>query len=166
MSTSEPWVGEVLRKVNIGDEGIDESKIDRYRMVLDRSGLAERMCGTCDAMNVRSAQVLIYREVFPQPHPIVRRYILEHEEDRQIIAMELTILLEGPVLVFSRNTTTQRVKSIRRYRGYERRNVMCKIAIDPEKISDDDLQQWFIYLLSGLQHSLKPQGRGPSLNEN
>ena len=84
MSTSESWIDEALQKFHLRKKVIDDSRFDRFWMMIDRSRLPERMYATCCAINVQSDQGLIYEETFLQPHPVARRYILE-KENRIII---------------------------------------------------------------------------------
>lgn len=166
MNTSESWIDEALQRFHLRKKVIDDSRFDRFWMMIDRSRLPERMYATCCAINEQSDQGLIYEETFLQPHPVARRYILE--KDNRIIFMELVILFEGPGLVFSSHQTRHWVKSIRRYCGYcigEKNNIVCKLVIDPEAVSDADVQRWFTFLLSGLQYRYKPRQTELSLKE-
>ena len=157
MGTTNSWIGDVLQKFRLRENVIDDSRIDRFRLMIDRSSLPERMNATCAAINAQAGQGIIYQEVLLKPHPVVRRYTIADHKITTI--MELAILFEGPGVVFSFNNTNPWVKSIKRYCGYNtevKNHILCKLVIDPATVSDAELQRWFTYLLSGLRNSLKP----------
>ena len=162
MSTSRSWIDETLEKFHLREDANDDSKFDSYQMIIDRSRLPERMSAICSAINAQSGHGLMYHEILAYPYPVIRRYILERDNVDTI--MELAILFEGPGVVFSSNKTRPWVKSIQRYCGYStehKNNVVYRMVIDPEDVSDAELQQWFTYLLSGLRNSFKPLQRVP-----
>jgi hypothetical protein len=166
MSATNSWIGEALQKFHLGENAIDDSKFEDYRMTLDHSSLPDRMYATCRAINAQAGHGIIYGEVFIRPHPVVHRYTLENDDSN--VVMELAILLEGPGVVFSSNKTKSWVTSLQRYCGYfveEKNNVVCKLVIDPTTVSDATIQRWFTYLLSGLHRSAKPRQTESHLNE-
>jgi hypothetical protein len=164
MSTTGSWIGEMIQKFHLRENVIDDSRIDRFRLMMDRSSLPERMSATCGAINAQAGRGVIYQEVLLQPHPVTRRYTFENH--KSITIMELAILFEGPGVVFSFNKTKPWVKRVKSYCGYcteEKKHVVCKVVIDPAIVSDAEIQQWFTYLLSGLQNSFKTRQKEPSV---
>jgi hypothetical protein len=166
MSTVQPWINGVLRKFSVREKRIDAPRFHQYRKLMDRSRLPERMNATCIAIGVQAGKRLRYQENLVRPYPVIRRYILE--KDNLDLIMELAILFEGPRVLFSANKAKPWIKVIQRYFGYlgnEKNNVVCELAIDPMTVSDEEVRQWVIYFLSGLQDSYKPRIPVPLLNK-
>jgi hypothetical protein len=162
VSARNSWIDDVLKNFHLREDGIDDSREDRYRLMIARSPLLERMNAICNAINLQAGQGIIYAEAFVQPHPMFCRYIFDKEGIE--FSMALVIQFEGPTVILSSTKSNLWVRSIERYRWsgiFNRSNVACKLVIDPATVSDADLQQWFTYLLSGLQHSHKPDRRMP-----
>ena len=158
MSTAQPWIDDVLRKLQFQQNVLDSSSFDNYRLMVDRSRLVERMRATGNAVNSEAGEGLIFEDFFIQPQPLTCRYVFERDGIES--SMSLAILSEGPTLIFSSTKASLWGESIRRCLGQhlqrKRDNVEFQLLINPTNVDNADLQQWFTYLLSGLQHSFKP----------
>ena len=164
MSGRNSWIGDVLKNFHLREDGIDDSGADRYRLMIARSPLLERMNAICNAINLQAGQGIIYAEAFVQPHPLFCRFVFDKENIE--FSMALVLQFEGPTVIFSSTKSNLWVRSIQRYRWsgiFNKSNVACKLVIDPATVSDADLREWFTYLLSGLQYSIKPKRRMPFL---
>jgi hypothetical protein len=167
MSTSNSWIDNALEKYHLREDVIDEAQADQYRLVIGRSRLLERMDAIAGAINLRAGRGLIFTETFQQPHCVFRRCSVDKEEIES--SMALVIKLEGPTMIFTSSNLRPWLRRIGYYRRFgiqDSGKVKCELAIDPERINDTDLQAWFTYLLSGLQHSVIPRPRIPSLKTN
>jgi len=97
-------------------------------------------------------------EEYTQPHPLARRYV--YTKDGVEYSMALVFLPKGSTLVFAsfkEGRWRGRMRGLWGWRSQEGSDsVKCKLLINPATVSDDHMQQWFTYLLSGLRHSFKP----------
>lgn len=159
MSTSPDWISDVLGRFQLRQNVTGDFPIfHRYRLMVERSHLIERINGTCNAVNSLAGEALVYIEMFFQPHQLACRYVFE--KDRIECRMSLAILPKGPTLIFSTFKANRWAEWINRCFGNswdeEREHVVCEILINPATVSDAQLEQWFTYLLSGLRSSFKP----------
>lgn len=156
-TTSSSWVGNVLTKFHLRYNMTDDFRIDRYWLMMDRSSLVERVYETCHAINSCAREGIIYGEMFTRPHAIAIRVGFIRGDIEYLMSLAM---LEGrPTLLFSSRKEHLWNKSVlRRFRHSLKRkeNIICKHVINPSKVSDADIQQWFTYLLSGLRRSFKP----------
>ena len=51
MNATDSWIDEALQNLHLREDIIDDSRIDRFRLAVDRSGLPERMSATCRESN-------------------------------------------------------------------------------------------------------------------
>jgi hypothetical protein len=157
MKTAMPWINGVLNKFQLREKRSDDLKVNRYRRLVERSHLVEKMSSTCESINSHAGERIIYGEMFISPHPIAWRHV--YETDNKECRMSLTIRTEGPTLVFSWVKPKEWMGSVQRCFGYyagERNHVVWELMINPLNIKDADVQGWFTYLLSGLRHSFRP----------
>jgi hypothetical protein len=166
MSTTLSWIGDVLIKFHISYNLTDDTRIDHYRLMVDRSNLMERVNGTCRVINSQVRGGLVYGQMYARPHATAFRvgFVRGGIEFR----MSLAILPGGPTLIFSSIKDNEWGERVLRHFGHgmeERENVISKLVINPATVSDADLQQWFTYLLSGLRRSFKPTKKLPCPEE-
>ena len=156
-ATSSPWIGNVLTKFHLRSNVTDNFRMDRYRLMMDRSSLIERMYDTCHAINSCAREGIIYGEMFSRPHTIAIRVGFIRGDVEYL--MSLGMLDGRPTLLFSSRKDYQWEKGVLskfRHALKRKENLICKLVINPSTVSDVDIQQWFTYLLSGLQRSFKP----------
>src|SRR5579871_2005929 len=151
VTTTNSWIGDVLRKFQLHEYPSDDILVEKYRTIIVRSRLPERLSETSSAINKQSGEGLLYEEVFVQPNPQFRRYVFE--KDGVEFCMALVIQSQGPTLIFSWLKASSWVGNV--YRGIKseispRFNTVCKLVVDPDTIGDADLQGWFTYLLSEI----------------
>ena len=60
MSTAQPWIDDVLRKLQFQQDVLDSSSFDNYRLMVVRSRLVERMRATGNAVNSEAGESLIF----------------------------------------------------------------------------------------------------------
>lgn len=159
MNPSTSWISDVVGKFRLRQNVIDDFPMfSRYRLMIDRSRLVERMNATCDAINADAGLPIIYDEVFVQPHELACSYVFVRNKIE--CRMSLAILPEGPTLIFSCFKPDHWVERVVRRFGFpldeEREKVACEVLINPATVNDAQLQQWFTYLLSGLRGPFKP----------
>jgi hypothetical protein len=159
MSATISWISDVLGKFQLRQNVTDDFHgFLRYRSMVDRARLVERMNATCDAINSQAGRTLIYYEELFQPNELARRYVFDR--DNIEFRMSLAILSKGPTVIFSTLKTNYWGKWINRRIRYSsdevRESVVCEVLINPETVNDAELERWFTYLLSGLRYSFKP----------
>jgi hypothetical protein len=157
MSATSSWVGDVLTRFHLRYNTTEDFRTDRYRLMMDRSSLIERVYGTCRDINSCACEGIIYGEMFARPHAIAIRVGFIRGDIEYL--MSLGMLDGRPTLLFSSRREYQWKKSVLgrfRHSMNTRENLICKLAINPSTVSDAEIQQWFTYLLSGLKRSFKP----------
>jgi hypothetical protein len=157
----------MLCKFNLHEEVTDDRRFLRFRSMIDRAQLAEKMGVLCNSINEQAFAGLIYEEVFTAPSPIVRRYV--YAKDNIEYSLTLAILYDGPGVIFSSSKPNDWTSRLRRYWGLYslgRNNVAFKLVINPATVNTAELQQWFTYLLSGLRFSFRPHRRMSILATN
>lgn len=135
------------------------------RREVEASGLLENLSRCCREINKVSQGVLIYEQPYLKPSRVICTYSLEMEQADYL----MTLLAERgePTLVFSAQSS--RKKSGNNYRSYglsyfygyfsrfgNGRGSRYKLKIQPEGVSEEDLQVWFAYLLSRFQEKFQP----------
>jgi hypothetical protein len=158
MFTLRRGVGDILGSYHPIQNAAEYSDFDRYLRMVARSNLLERMHITREAIHSQAGRRLMYEEVYLQPNRSVCRYVFLTKNHK--FHMTLAILSAGPTVTFSCSKTHDWIGAIMhpfgRRLAKKRVTVRCKLLIDPETVSDNDVKQWFSYLLSGLRRSLKP----------
>jgi hypothetical protein len=141
---------------------LDENDaIDRARERVEKSGLMRIMMETCAAINELVGRTIVDVHSFLPPEPILCCFIFV--EDGTEYLMRLDLKGGTPVLVFAerkwRDTVTNDfVRWAHRLAEIEPVTVNVKLVHEFEDISvtAEQVRQWFMYLVSGMDRSHAP----------
>ena len=164
MSPISPRLGEIgVSRFMLRKEATDDLSFDPGQLMANCSGLLEKMNAICDAINSEARQTLVSEETPLQQDQIACRYRFAKAGECKEYWITLAVLPKGPTLIFSSFRWDQWSEPICRIFGYDlarrEERIYCAFRINPTSVSAADVEQWFAYLLSGLQGSFKPAGR-------
>jgi hypothetical protein len=135
---------------------------EQARERVEKSGLLELMQETCGAINKLARGTIVDAHSFLPPEPILRCFIFV--EDGAEFLMRLEMQGTIPTLVFSerkwRDTVTNDfVRWAHRLAEIEPITVNVKLVHEFQDLraSAEQVRQWFMYLISGLDRSYTPK---------
>ena len=135
--------------------------VEHGRQLVEKSELLPIMFDTCTAINTLAKKVIVDGHSFLPPEPILCCFTYVEDEAEYFMRLEL----QGatPTLVFSelrwRNeVTSDFVRWVHRLAGIEAITTNIKLIHEFQDISVSvpQVRQWFMYLISGMEHSRKP----------
>ena len=135
------------------------SQFDEFRSQIARYQLDERLSAAIARVNGAAGQQLLSQEIFTQPQRTQR--VCSFEKDGVAYEMTLVLRLAGPTLVFSswKRTAERRwagFGGLRPLLGRQRRaKINHEVLIHLAGVTDDDIEDWLIYLLSGFRGSCR-----------
>lgn len=159
------WARSVLRDFGYLSEETEEKplgneEVIRLREHIEGSGVPQRFDEACRTINSEFTGGLIQQKRYLPPHSLICSYRLE--EGRLRYAMDLRADKEGPLLIFfveeieKASSRSRRGGPLAFLRRRSSRNILCRIQLDLEAVTEDDLQAWFTYLLSRLADEFLP----------
>ena len=160
MSTTQPWITDILQKFHLNITAPTNGHcLDLYRSMIDRARLSERMHEICLAINSEAGQNILYEQSFIQPQQMLCQYTFANGDIEY--EMSVAFLAAGPTVVFASHRRDNKPRQVLRVYG-DFLDKFTSISyshclIDPLTISDDDLQQWFTFLLSGNHRKWSPK---------
>ena len=135
--------------------------IEQGRQLVEKSGLLPIMFDTCTAINTLAKKVIVDGHSFLPPEPILCCFT--YVEDGAEYFMRLELQGATPTLVFSEQrwrdeVTIDFVRWIHRLAGIEPITTNIKLVHEFQDISVSvqQVREWFVYLLSGMDHSRAP----------
>jgi hypothetical protein len=159
MSTTRPWITDILNEFRLNTNPENCPGFDSYRMMINRARLMERMHEIYLKINSEAGQNILYEQSFLQPQQILCQYTFDRGDVE--FDMSLGFLATGPALVFSSHRRDNLPIHISRlYGNFVNKMTSIKhweCLIDPLMVSDRDLQQWFTFLLSGARRKWSPK---------
>ena len=160
MSTTQPWITDILKKFHLNVTAPRNGhSLDLYRLMIHRARLIERMHQICLSINSEAGQNILYEQSFIQPQQMLCQYTFANGDIEY--EMSVAFLAAGPTVVFAshrRDNTPHQV--LRVYGDFLDRFTSItyrQCLINPSKVSDADLQQWFTFLLSGTRRKWSPK---------
>ena len=162
MSTTRPWITDILKQFRLNvDQPRNGHRLDVYRIMIKRMRLAERMHEIYLSINSEAGRSILYEQCFMQPQHMLCQYTFDNGNIEY--QMSVTFLASGPALVFASHRRDNVPHQILRVYG-DFVDKMTSIRyweclIDPSRVSDRDLQQWFTFLLSGTRRRWSPKIR-------
>ena len=135
--------------------------IEHGRQLVETSGLLPIMFDTCTAINMLAKKVIVDGHSFLPPEPILCcfTYVVDGAE----YFMRLELQGATPTLVFSVQrwrdaVTSDFVRWVYRLAGIEPITTNIKLVHEFQVISVSvpQVRQWFMYLISGMEHLRKP----------
>jgi hypothetical protein len=145
----------------------DTFAMERGRERVERSGLLRMMQETCAAINELAGRTVVDVHTFLPPEPILACFIFVEDGTEYLIRLELQEAT--PTLVFAerrwRDTVTNDfVRWAYRLADIEPITVNVKLIheIHDDRISAEQVREWFFYLISGLNRSHAPSFRQAS----
>jgi hypothetical protein len=145
----------------------DTFAVERGRERVERSGLLRMMQETCAAINELAEGTVVDAHSFMPPDPTLCVFIYLEEGTEYIVRLELQDAT--PTLIFAerkwRDTVTNDfVRWAYRLAEIEPMTVTVRLIheIHDDRISADQVREWFFYLISGLDRSHAPSFRQPS----
>lgn len=136
------------------------SQVDEFRPQIARYKLEERLSAAIVRVNGVAGQQLLFQEIFAQPQRTQR--VCSFEKDGVAYEMALVLRSAGPTLVFSSWKRTAE----RRWAGFgglrqllrrpRRAEIDHEVLIHPAGVTDDEIEDWLFYLLSGFRRSFRP----------
>jgi hypothetical protein len=127
--------------------------------MIKRSRLIERMHEIYLSINSEAGQNILYEQSFLQPQQVLCQYTFDKED----IVYEMSVAFSaiGPTLVFASHRRDNMPHQILRLYGNFVDKMSCisywECPIDPSTVSENDLQQWFTFLLSGTSRKWSPK---------
>jgi hypothetical protein len=136
---------------------------------LEQSKLLELVGSICSDINVRAGELVVESQSYLPPQAILRSFVFVNGNAEYVMQIEL--LKSEPVATFltrrwrdlSRNLC---VRLLYRLGVLEPFSIRFKFAcpVDEDRLTREEKEKWFGYLLSGLKHKSKPDRRsGPGL---
>jgi hypothetical protein len=173
-------VAKALREVRAGSASLaqflkerqllaasDTFALERGRERVERSGLLRMMQETCGAINELAGRTIVDAHSFLPPEPILGCFIYVEGGTEYLIRLELQEAT--PTLVFAerrwRDTVTNDfVRWAYRLAEIEPISINVKLIheIHDDRVSAEQVREWFFYLISGLDRSHVPSFRQPS----
>lgn len=113
-------------------------------------------------INKEASHPIVLEQLYLQPQPRQRVYTYERGGISYMLAIEIEAA--GPTAIFQSRISNFRAVSLlwRLYHYLARPDgprIKLTLPINPAALTEDDMQQWFRYLLSGFRRSLKPSPR-------
>jgi hypothetical protein len=136
----------------------ERDQFNEFRCEIAQSQLEERISAAIASVN-RVGQQALDEVLFLQPQSLQR--VCAFEKSGMEYEMALALRPAGPVIIFSsweRRAPTgwTRLKFLTRlFRRKRSAEINREIPIQPAAVTDDEIQDWLIYLLSGFRHSFK-----------
>lgn len=129
---------------------------------LERSRLLDRLRELPALINKEAGYPLVNVQWFLPPQKVVCTFTVRKPKTEY--GIQIVLRKGGPVLVFYSKKPRSRGNSsgygLYRYLGVGTGvDVKLRRAIRPTEVTDQDLQEWFSYLLSGFQDSFQPAHR-------
>jgi hypothetical protein len=135
--------------------------VEHGRELVEKSGMLPVMFDTCTAINTLAERVIVDGHSFLPPEPILCCFT--YVEDGAEYFMRLELQGTTPTLVFSelrwRDTVSNDfIRWVHRLAGIEPITTNIKLVHEFRDInvSVQQVRQWFIYLISGMEHSHAP----------
>jgi hypothetical protein len=139
----------------------DTSSLEEGRARVEASGLVTTMLETCAAMNSIAGKTIVEVQCFLPPDPILCCFIFVDGGTEYLIRLELQGAI--PTLVFSvrkwrDKVTNDFVRWLHRLAHIEPVIINVKLVHEFEDphVSVEQVRKWFMYLVSGMEHSYKP----------
>jgi hypothetical protein len=170
-------LGKALREVREGSASLarflrerqlirasDRDALERGRERVEKSGLLRLMQETCTAINELAGRTVVDAHSFLPPEPLLGCFIFVEEGSEFILRLELRGA--SPFLVFAerkwRDTgINDFVRWAYRLIEAEPMSLTVKLIheVQDDRVSADEIRQWFFYLISGFQRSYAPAFR-------
>jgi hypothetical protein len=136
---------------------------------LEQSKLIELFGSICSDINVGAGELVVESQSYLPPQAILRSFVLVNGNAEYV--MQIEVLKSGPIVTFlarqwrdsSRNLY---VRLLYRPGMLEPFSIRFKFAcsVDEDKLTREEAEKWFRYLLSGLKDKSKPDKQsGPDL---
>jgi len=184
MSDPGPLLRSVLEELHLTRRD-EVATSEAYRVRLEKSGLLEMMQRISSLINVQAGMLLIDVQSYLPPQVIVRSFTFRKGHDEHVMQVEL-VGAKTSVVFFAQ----ERQSAFSRFTawmcalfGVEKAEVDIRLAfeIQPDEVTQSDVEKWFVYLLWGLKRAFmppaptsrnyggrterRPQSRGPSDDE-
>jgi hypothetical protein len=140
--------------------------LERGRELVENSGLLRMMQETCVSINKMAGSVIVDSHSFLPPEPVICCFIFVEEGTEFVIRLEVQGAI--PTLVFSerrwRDTVTNDfVRWAYRLAEIEPVTITIKLVHEFQKgaiaVEMEQVRQWFLYLISGMDRSRAPSFR-------
>ena len=137
----------------------ERDQCNQFRCEIAQSQLEERLSAAIASANRVLGRQSLAEVIFLQPQSLQR--VCVFEKSGVEYEMALALRPAGPVIIFSsweRRTRTGWTGLRYLARLFQRTRlaeIKCEIPIQPAAVTDDEIHDWLIYLLSGFRHSFK-----------
>lgn len=137
----------------------ERDQCNEFRREIAQSRLEERLSAAIASANRALGQQSLADVIFLQPQSLQR--VCVFEKSGVEYEMALALRPAGPVIIFSswdrraRTGWTGLRYLARFFRRKRSPEISREIPIQPAAVTDDEIQDWLTYLLSGFRHSLK-----------
>jgi hypothetical protein len=141
-----------------------------FRDELEKSGLFEMMQRVCQLINTAAGTLVIDVQSYLPPEMILRSFTLKKGHDEYVMQVELVGAKRMVVFL-----TQEQPSAFSRFAGWiyglfgaERSDVNVKLVFEirPEEVRERDVEEWFMYLMTGFNRRFTPfapTGRASSL---
>lgn len=131
-----------------------------FRDQLERSELFEMMRRVCQLINTAAGTLIIDVQSYLAPEVIVRSFTLKKGRDEYVMQIELVGSRTQVVFLTQKHPSgfSRFAGLIYGLLGAEKSDVNVKLAfvIRPEGVRERDVEEWFTYLLTGLNRRFTP----------
>ncbi len=145
------WIKLLLMRLELFQQVEDVvSDVGRFWAQLEKCQFLERIEEVVEEVNQTAGRDILHLDYFLPPQSSFLKITFSRSRVEHV--MKIVLWSTGPALIFySHNESSA---------DYDRRTANPAIEfvqyIQPEEVTEDDIQRWFSYLLSGFKRKFRP----------
>lgn len=161
--TNGNWIGPLVTELNLVKEKDSLAERNRFRAQLEDSQLLERIRKAAADINAEVGYRAVDLLEFLSPQRSVLR--LSYVKVKTHYHLEIVIRISGPAVVFHsvHKGADKWTWYLHPYLGSRGSSTAFSQNFNPVEITEETIQAWFSFLLSGFSNKFKPKiGKGTS----
>lgn len=150
------WINPLLKRLDLDQKSDDNIDFEKYRTHLEESRLTERIGQIVSTINKAAGYHLLESSDYLPPQKKVLR--IAFDKGRILHVMDVTLQDNGVTLVFCsiKKLPGAWEGYLPRYSRGDNAAILLELVIRPAEVTEENIQMWLSYLLSGLNKKFKP----------